>query len=349
MSFKESIDAIADRIKKQRDHANTEEAVKTAFILPFIKALGYDVFNPQEVVPEFIADHGVKKGEKVDYAIKIDGETIILIECKQPGAPLESKHAGQLYRYFAVTDARFAILTDGVRYLFYSDLEKENKMDERPFFEFNLASYSDSDVDELGKFVKTSFDIDSIISTATNLKYMKSLIAEIRSEFTGTPSDEVVRIFAKRVYDGVLTQHAKEQFATLLSRAFSQFIKDSIKSKLDSAFEPESHIDSNNIDIEEGDGIITTEDEIQGYRIIQAIASEVIDPDRVYMRDAKAYCAIMIDDNRLKSVCRFYFGAKKMSISILNTNDDSKVEISTLSEIFKHKKRIIESINVACE
>jgi len=259
------------------------------------------------------------------------------------GAPLESKHAGQLYRYFAVTDARFAILTDGVRYLFYSDLEKDNKMDERPFFEFNLSSYSDNDIDELAKFVKTEFDIDSIISTATNLKYMKSLIAEIRNEFTGTPSDEVVRIFAKRVYDGVLTQHTKDQFAVLLSRAFSQFIKDSIKSKLDSAFEPENNSDVE-VDIDEGDGIITTDEEIQGYRIIQAIASELVDAERVFMRDAKAYCAIMIDDNRLKSICRFYFGAKKMSISILNTGDDSKIEIKSLSDIFKYKDRILASI-----
>lgn len=48
--------------------------------MPFISALGYDVFNPTEVIPEFTADVGTKKGEKVDYAIKKDDKIIILIE-----------------------------------------------------------------------------------------------------------------------------------------------------------------------------------------------------------------------------------------------------------------------------
>ena len=133
MDFADQITALASRIHKQLDHIQTEEATKNALILPFINALGYNVFDPTEVVPEFTADVGIKKGEKVDYAIKLDGKVIMLFECKQVGAALSRAHASQLFRYFTVTEARVGVLTNGVTYLFFSDLEEPNKMDERPF------------------------------------------------------------------------------------------------------------------------------------------------------------------------------------------------------------------------
>ena len=36
-----------------------------SFIIPFFQILGYDVFNPSEFVPEFTANVGTKKSEKV--------------------------------------------------------------------------------------------------------------------------------------------------------------------------------------------------------------------------------------------------------------------------------------------
>ena len=133
----ERLSALAERLDKVRDDSLTEEATKTALVLPFIRELGYDVFNPEEVLPEYTADVGIKKGEKVDYAILKDGSPIILFECKPCGAKLDS-YSSQLYRYFSVTNARIAILTDGVIYRFYSDLVAQNKLDERPFLEIDL-------------------------------------------------------------------------------------------------------------------------------------------------------------------------------------------------------------------
>ena len=136
MDFIDKIREFASRIPNQLGHIQTEEATKNALVLPFITALGYNVFDPTEVVPEFTADIGTKKGEKVDYAVLKDGKPILLFECKWCGTDLEREHASQLYRYFSVTDGRFGVLTNGIIYRFYSDLEKENKMDEKPFFEF---------------------------------------------------------------------------------------------------------------------------------------------------------------------------------------------------------------------
>ncbi|RJP35803.1 MAG: hypothetical protein C4547_08835 [Phycisphaerales bacterium] len=115
---------LALRLPKQLPHLSTEEATKTALVMPFIGALGYNVFDPMEVMPEFTADVGMKKGEKVDYAILRNGQPIILFECKWSGCNLDEQRASQLYRYFSVTPARLGVLTNGVEYRFYSDLDE---------------------------------------------------------------------------------------------------------------------------------------------------------------------------------------------------------------------------------
>ena len=157
------------------DHLETEEATKNALVMPFIRALGYDVFNPKEVVPEFTADVGTKKGEKVDYAVKVDEQPVMLFECKHAGANLSVNHASQLFRYFHVTDARIGVLTNGIVYRFFTDLEESNKMEERPFLEFDVLDYDEQQIEELKKLRKESFDLEEMLSTAHDLKYRKAL------------------------------------------------------------------------------------------------------------------------------------------------------------------------------
>ena len=142
MDFIDQVRALASRVSTAKDSVSTEEATKNAMIMPFIQLLGYDVFNPSEVTPELVADVGTKKGEKVDYAILRDGKPIMLFECKKAGGDLHINHASQLFRYFHVTEARFAVLTNGLTYRFFTDLEKPNKMDEKPFFEFNILDFN---------------------------------------------------------------------------------------------------------------------------------------------------------------------------------------------------------------
>lgn len=190
------------------DQLETEEATKNALIMPLINALGYNVFDPTEVVPEYTADVGTKKGEKVDYAIMREGAPIILFECKTAGADLDKEHASQLYRYFSVTDARFGILTNGVNYRVFSDLESPNKMDSRPFLEFSILDINDDVAEQLKKFAKATFDLEDILSTASDLKYTKGIKRALMEEWTN-PSEELVKLFASRVYQGRMTQTAK--------------------------------------------------------------------------------------------------------------------------------------------
>lgn len=352
MDLKDKLSELKNRIERQADSVLTEEATKTAFVLPFLQSLGYDIFNPSEVVPELTADHGVKKGEKVDYAIKQDGKIVMLIECKTIGADLEAKHAGQLFRYFSVTDARFAVLTDGIRYIFFTDLDKENKMDERPFFDFNLLDYRESDVDELKKFARHSFDIDTILDTATNLKYHKAILAQIKSDYE-SPSEELVRMYVSRVYNGRITSQIKEQFTVLTARAMKDFVRSRINERLKSALDGETPTEKylsiedeteHQVTADASTGIETTDEEWEGYRIIQAIGSEITDPSRIVMRDAKSYCAILLDNNNRKAICRFYFGKKRKAIAIFSPNTDDKIDIDSIPMIYSHKKLVLSAI-----
>ncbi|WP_019810420.1 type I restriction endonuclease [Saccharomonospora halophila] len=217
MEIAERTQALAQKIRKHKAAIQTEEAIKNAFVMPFISdVLGYDVFNPDEVIPEFTADVGVKKGEKIDYAIAHDGRMQLLIEVKKIAEPLRAEHASQLYRYFAVTDARIAVLTNGETYEFYTDLEAPNRMDSKPFLVLDFSDIDETLLPELAKLTKESFDLDSVISTAGELKYIGQLKRVLAAQFK-QPEDDWGKLLTNRVYDGPFTQRAREKFSYSLS------------------------------------------------------------------------------------------------------------------------------------
>ena len=191
MEFEGLIKSHVQRIKTLKNDILTEEATKTSLIMPFFRILGYDVFNPTEFMPEFVADVGLKKGEKVDYAIKFDNEPVILVECKSINEKLE-KHDSQLYRYFGTTTAKFAILTNGIVYRFYTDIDELNKMDEAPFLKINLLELRDEQIVKLQYFTKENFDKDAIYDSAEGLKN-EAQIRQIIKEEIENPSEELVK------------------------------------------------------------------------------------------------------------------------------------------------------------
>jgi hypothetical protein len=341
MDFGDEIKALAAKIPKISENICTEEATKNALIMPFLNILGYNVFDPTEVVPEFTADHGTKKGEKVDYAIIKDGKPSILIECKCIDSNLNNEQASQLFRYFSVTDAKVGVLTNGITYRFFSDLDSPNKMDDKPFLEINLLEIKEPHIGEIKRFTKGSFDPDGLASAATELKYVKE-IKQILAEELTNPSEEFVKYFAKRVYSGLLKKNVREKFTPLTKKAFNQFINDIINERLKSAMAEEIPTvkpnDENGSSIEKPDdngGIITTDDELEGYYIIRAILHEIVDPDKVSIRDNKSYCAILFEDNNRKPICRLYFNSKQKYLGIFNEDKNmEKMPIESLKEIY---------------
>ena len=210
MSLEDDLQAISARIPDQIDHLQTEEATKTALVMPFINALGYNVFDPTEVVPEFTADIGTKRGEKVDYAIIKDGKPIILFECKAASVELDDSHASQLFRYFVNTPAHFGILTNGIIYRFHSDLDAPNVMDQKPFMELNMLDLDDGAVKELERFTKSAFDLESTIEAAGELKYTRE-IKRILAQQLRDPSGEFIRfLLTTSTQEGLLRVFCKD-------------------------------------------------------------------------------------------------------------------------------------------
>ncbi len=349
MDFKDYLKQIADRVNKLKDQIQTEEATKNAFIMPFLQALGYDVFNPLEVVPEFVTDIGTKKGEKIDYAIFKEGKPTILVECKDWRQNL-SLHDGQLLRYFHVSKAKFGLLTNGINYRFYSDLVEPNKMDEKPFLEFNITEIKDNQIEELKKFHKSNFDIDSIVNTASELKYLNELKQLLQQELS-SPSVDFVKHFAKQVYPSVITAKILEQFTNLTKKSIQQHISDLITERLKTALtkEDETAKKAENTDnqqaIENENKIVTTEEELEGFMIVKTILRQHFAADRVTYRDAQSYFAIMLDDNNRKTICRLYLNGNKKSIATFDENKkEIKNEINGLDDIFNYSEVLIKTV-----
>ena len=348
---------LSARIPKQLEHIQTEEATKSALVMPFIAALGYNVFDPTEVTPELNADVGIKKGEKVDYAILRDGKPIILFECKHHAADLSKTHASQLYRYFSVTEARFGVLTNGLQYWFYTDLEAPNKMDSKPFFEFNLLDFKEATVDELKKFSKSSFDLTNIMTTASELKYTRE-IRRILLDQMQQPSDELVKMVLAKVYAGRVTQTVREQFAHFIQQAFSQVVNDQINERLKTALASVSSppvtqsteviaspatpsSNGKNGEPHSGaDAVVTTVEEMEAYYTVKSILREVVATKRIILRDVQSYCGVLLDDNNRKPICRFHFNRTQKYIGLFVGDKEERLPISDVDELYKHAGRL---------
>ncbi|WP_313078869.1 type I restriction endonuclease [Pulveribacter sp.] len=362
MEFWEHLNALAAKIRQQRGSISTEEATKNAFVMPFIKnVMGYDVFDPQEVVPEFVCDVGTKKGEKIDYAILKDGQIQILIECKKIGEPLNVNHASQLFRYFHVTTARISVLTNGQVYKFFTDLDAPNKMDEKPFLELDLLDIDEHTIPELNKLTKSTFDVESIISAAGELKYIGQIKREISAQMN-SPGDEFLRFFISRVYDGTITAKVREQFLPLLTKAIAQYTSDLINDRLKSAITglnvnppspsvtatppttPSPTTDAPAVNCGDEQRIVTTEEEMEGYFIVKSIVRTVVSASRINHRDTQSYFGILLDDNNRKPVCRLHFNRSQKYIGILDKDKrETRYPIGSLDEIYTLSDALIDA------
>nr|WP_210292183.1 type I restriction endonuclease [Aurantimonas endophytica] len=318
----------------------TEEAVKTAVVLPFLAALGYDVFDPSEVIPEFTADAVGKKGEKVDYAIKIDGSMRILVECKPITCKLEKQHLAQLYRYFSVTDAKFAILTNGRTFHFHTDLEAPNRLDDRPFLTFDLAELNTNLLPELKKFAREGFDVEGVLQSANRLKYTSALKAALTS-LIEDPSEDFVRLVIADVHDGRFTAAVRDQFTPMVKTAFRELIRDMVQSRISTALESTSAVEAEpEVEVIDEAEVVTTEEEKEGFMIIRAIAREVIAPKRIHIRDQKSYCGVLVDNNNRRPLARLWFNRSVKYLSLFDGDKEEKVRIETLDHIYDYTDRI---------
>lgn len=352
MNFEEKIKSFSDSIEGKIEYIDSEETTKIALILPLLREMGHDTTNLSEVKAEFIADTGVKKGEKVDIVILNNGKPDILIECKIVNTILDKSHIEQLYRYFTVTDAKIGILTNGVHYQFFTDSKKAGKMDDSPFLDINLLELTDSDIKELEKFTK-GYNIDKILARVDVLKYTHD-IKKVLDDEIDMPSDEFVKVIAKQVYDGVLTKKTRDIFGNLIKNNFKTVIDEKVDKRLKEALEKTKTSESEILtEDDNNNGIITTKEELEGYYIVKSIVSEITNIDRIAIRDQKSYCNILLDNNKYYPICRMYFNdLTNLKLGFFDSfeKDDKGrkkvdlISISSLRDIHSYKDRFIKTV-----
>lgn len=347
MDLSQKINVLKDRYNKHKETILTEESTKNSLIMPLIQELGYNPFDPEQVVPEFNAHaslQGVKKGDKVDYAIKKDGKIVLLVEAKWSGCNLKNEHASQLCRYFTATEAKFALLTNGLDYWFYTDLTSENKMDDKPFFTFNILNMRDRDIRELSKFSDAAFSIGDILNNADRLKYLNN-IKKYFQDNLDEPSEDFAKFILKQVYDGtVITKAVLDKYTPVVKDAFKQFLNDKFYSRLEGVKAINDTEESETENICDDNGIVTTEEEIEGHHIIKAILRKVCPANKVVMRDQKSYCGILFDDNNRKPIARLHFNTSQKYLGVFENKQETKHPIDSIDDIYNFEEALIKTI-----
>lgn len=357
MAFTDDIRNFIERKQGTLSNIDNEEQTKTSLIMPFFQLLGYDVFNVDEFVPEFTADVGMKKGEKVDYAIIKDGKPVILIEAKPYGTKL-SKYDDQLYRYFSVTSSKFAVLTNGTNYRFFTDLDKPNVMDADPFFDIDLLDCTDSQLNELHKFHSDNFEESEIISAAEELKYLgkiKSLLKQIFNE----PTDEFVKfVLNQDIYAGVKTSNVIEKYRPVVKRSLTSYINELVNTRIQSALQGEEHPATveeppiaESLPVEEEpdpkDLIVTTQEELECYYIVKSILRNDIDVSRLSYKDTRSYFGILVDGKVTRWVCRVFIRDRTKFITIPGEGNakEERIDINSPDDLYQYADVLIQKLH----
>ena len=350
MDFIDEVRQFSTRVQKIKDQIPTEEATKMSLIVPFFQMLGYDVFNPDEFMPEFTADVGIKKGEKVDYAIMRDGVPVILIECKWCGENLD-KHSSQLFRYFGTSTAKFGILTNGLDYKFYTDLDESNKMDLTPFLEFDILNVRPNLVAELKKFSKDSFDVENIFSTASELKYSKAVKLLFANQLK-EPTDDFIKFILSGIYDGVKTQNVVDKFRGIIKKSLNDYISEMMNDKISSALKtdietaatvettPDEVIEDNELN-----KIHTTDEEIESYYIVKSLLIGIVNAQDITYKDNERYFSILYKGSIRKPICRINLDTKKKQIMIPEEKDFTRTYIDSINDIYSFKDNLIKAVS----
>lgn len=351
MDFIDQIKQFSKRVAGMVDTITTEEATKMSIIIPFFSLLGYDVFNPNEFLPEFTADVGIKKGEKVDYAILKEGEPIILIEAKWCGETLD-RHDSQLFRYFGTSKAKFAILTNGIVYKFFTDLDEPNKMDEKPFLTFDILDLKDNQIAELKKFTKSAFDIDSIFDTASELRYSNEFKQTLANELQN-PTDEFVKYFLATTYPGKKSQNVINKFKPVLKKALNNYISELMSEKIQAALSnseekkvSEESAPQEEIEEKESSKVVTTEEELEAYFLVKNILRDSVPLEDITYRDTINYINILYQDNARKWLCRFVLNSTQKALILPDEKKQPiKYVLSSIYDISDYRDKIIEILN----
>lgn len=336
MNLEAQLLTIRKLIQEHQKDLSSEEATKSALIMPFLRALGYDVTNPTHVTPELVADIGAKRGEKVDYGLGPKGLETIIVECKRCDIAMtpanRDRYRSQMYRYFVTKPhVRFGVLTNGIEYAFYSDVDKTHVMDDEPFYVINLLlAPTPRDIEILSLFARETFDLAAAVEKAGWL-LRKSRIKAIVARQTSTPDEEFCDYLAGKVHDGRYTGKVAEYYRPMVRDAVAEVMTDRIQANREDAARETGPRAAQAL-----------QHVVDGYNIVRAIAASRIDPNRVVMRENQSYCAILLDDNARRTIIRLHFNnPDRLQLGIMADAGETRIPIAAPSEIFQHYEHIL--------
>lgn len=334
--IEDKLSKLQNKIKNISANLETEESTKTALVLPFIQMLGYDIFDPTQVLPEYNCDLVKNKGEKVDYALLIKNKIEIIIEYKGFNVDL-TPHRNQLSRYFVSTKANFAVLTNGVTYQFYTDLDNKNLMDDYPFFQISLNSYTPADVEVLEQFSLCNFSAENINQKAADSKIITGITEEVKMMFE-KPSLDIIKLCTKSVYKGRYTEAVTTKLTNLFKKALKQYVNDCVSGQLREAVEAEESGTTKE------SKVVTTEEEKQAFYIIQSIARNIIPSADIVMRDQISKCCVLYKNNMVTPIVKLYFNdLKSLKIELFDKEKPHKVNLNNVDEIYDYEDSILET------
>lgn len=369
MGFKEDMLRLVGQVAERKEHATSEEATKNSLILPFLQTMGFDVFNPLEVRPEFDASFGEAKNARIDYAVFKDDAPIIFIEAKPVSDSLKG-HYAQLRAYFNTTPTvRIAIITNGVNYRFYTDLAEPHLMDNNPFFEIDISCLSDEDINVLANFRRDEFDIQKILTFAETLTYTNNITLHLENIFR-EPTDDfiyyILNIDKTSFKVSAITTTVIERFRPIVKKSISQALVNLVQKGLASPASIEVAAVTDSADTKRQ--IVTTGDELKAFEMIKAILAEAgKEAGQIQYKDTTAYFSIFIK-NPSNWIARINLDSAKKSITTnipINTLQAlvpgfevgegnkgigvSRVYINSIDDILSLKQVVIESYQLLTE
>lgn len=343
--LKQKIESVGKRLQ------GNETGTRTSFINPFLEYLGYDSRNPLEVVPEYTADVGSRRGEKVDYAVMLDDKPIILIEAKPLGANLRTEQASQLRRYYHVTDAKIGLLTDGRIYHFFLDTTRKNVMDEDPFFTLDVCDTNESEIGVLFGYSKSQIsDTLGGIDRQANVLKNKSQIKEILAKEIESPSNDFAEFWLRQISPKArATTNKLNDTKEVVRVAVKEFIDEKVVALFNEATDvarqknkPEATKKATSSSTGE---YFSTEHEKNAFAVIKGIlASAGCDQTQLYSRAMKSVTQCLWDNSiRCKVVTLHLRGAGGSGWAEIA--DVGRVELNNPYDLHKHSDKIVAAFN----
>lgn len=345
-SLQKALSEVLNTYEEHTSIITNEAQTKQYLISPILRAMGYDVNNPRDVIAEYTADFARKKGKKVDYVVKVDDEVVFLIECKHHTNKLEIQAREQLEMYFRrdeVEEGRVAILTNGIIWKFYTDSHTERKLDDEPFYVLNL--HDKSTYSKLESFTSDNFDTDKALKDAKEKKEILSMstffdiIFDINQNST---TDEYKSIFnamrsvSEDIDFGVLTENKVNSLKKPFLLARDHFIQNYVNKKLSN----NSTSEDENIEEQE-----FTDMEREGMRFVSAILDGVCDTKNLELRNQKGLgrSVVLFECNKRKPIVEMNFMKKPYTIWV--GKDKEMIEIESTLDLFKYKEKIISALD----